>query len=56
MVFLHIFFSIIFLTSCQNGNHRNSDLKYIYNEIQENHPGISNKEDHILRKTLNIII
>ncbi|ABV79500.1 hypothetical protein A1I_05890 [Rickettsia bellii OSU 85-389] len=52
MIFLYIFFSIIFLTSCQNGNHRNSDLKYIYNEIQENHPGIFNKEDPTFKENL----
>lgn len=52
MIFLYIFFSIIFLTSCQNDNHRNSDLKYIYNEIQENHPGIFNKEDPTFKENL----
>ncbi|XVN41034.1 MAG: hypothetical protein RCO49_10190 [Rickettsia endosymbiont of Argas persicus] len=52
MLFLHIFFIIIFLTSCQNSNHRNSDLKYIYNEIQESHPGILNKGDPTFKKNL----
>jgi len=52
MIFLQIFFIFIFLSNCQNNNHKNNDLKFIHDQIQENHPGIFNKKDPSFKKNL----
>ncbi|MFY9590273.1 S41 family peptidase [Rickettsia endosymbiont of Halotydeus destructor] len=48
------FFILIFLVSCQNNSYKNDDLKFIYNQIHENHPGIFNYNDPSFRKNLEL--
>lgn len=52
MAFFHIFFILIFLASCHNNNYKNCDLKFIYDQIHENHSGIYNKKDPAFKKNL----
>ncbi|MFP3012498.1 MAG: hypothetical protein ACEY3D_06120 [Rickettsia sp.] len=54
IIYFKLILILIFLISCQSSSHKNDDLKFIYNQIQENHPGIFNEQDPKFKENLEL--